>query len=86
MYTIYDYLKYYGDITIDEIKDVLGMDYRKSLVFLAGYELDIENSFENGISIIEWPEIADDIIYNIAVDIEIVILQDNSRIFNVKFA
>ena len=49
------------------------------------YELDIENSFENGISIIEWPEIADDIIYNIAVDIEIVILQDNSRIFNVKF-
>lgn len=50
------------------------------------YELDIENSFENGISVIEWPEIADDIIYNIAVDIEIVILQDNSRIFNVKFA
>ena len=50
------------------------------------YELDIENSFENGISIIEWPEIADNIIYNIAVDIEIVILQDNSRIFNVKFA
>lgn len=31
--------------TIDEIKDVLGMDYRKSLVFLAGYELDIENVF-----------------------------------------
>lgn len=29
--------------TIDEIKEVLGMDYRKSLVFLAGYGLDEEN-------------------------------------------
>lgn len=31
--------------TIDEIKAVLGMDYRKSLVFLAGYELNAENVF-----------------------------------------
>lgn len=29
--------------TIDEINDVLGMDYRKSLVFLAGYALNEKN-------------------------------------------
>lgn len=33
--------------TIDEIKDVLGMDYRKSLVFLAGYGLDAESIFNS---------------------------------------
>ena len=33
--------------TIDEIKDVLGMDYRKSLVFLAGYGLDSKNIFNS---------------------------------------
>lgn len=49
------------------------------------YELDIENSFENGISIIEWPEIAEDIIYNISIEIKIDILKDNSRIFKIKF-
>lgn len=31
--------------TIDEIKGVLGMDYRKSIVFLAGYGLDAKNIF-----------------------------------------
>lgn len=31
--------------TIDEIKDVLGMDYRKSLVFLAGYGLSEDNVY-----------------------------------------
>lgn len=31
--------------TIDEIKDVLGMDYRKSLVFLAGFGLNDENAY-----------------------------------------
>lgn len=31
--------------TIDEIKDVLGMDYRKSLVFLAGYGLNDDNAY-----------------------------------------
>lgn len=29
--------------TIDEIKDVLGLDWRKSIVFLAGYSLDEKN-------------------------------------------
>lgn len=35
--------------TIDEINDVLGLDYRKSLVFLAGYGLNEHNikNFEN---------------------------------------
>lgn len=33
--------------TIDEIKDVLGMDWRKSIVFLAGFELDEENAFDD---------------------------------------
>lgn len=31
--------------TIDEIKDVLGMDYRKSMVFLAGFGLNEENAY-----------------------------------------
>lgn len=31
--------------TIDEIKDVLGMDYRKSLVFLTGFGLNEKNAF-----------------------------------------
>lgn len=31
--------------TIDEIKDVLGMDYRKSLTFLAGFGLNSESNF-----------------------------------------
>ena len=48
------------------------------------YELDIENAFENGISIIEWPEIAEDIIYNILFQIEIEITGENSRIFKIK--
>ena len=33
------------DPTIRELKDVLGMDYRKSLVFMAGYGLDENNAF-----------------------------------------
>lgn len=33
--------------TIDEIKDVLGMDYRKSLVFLAGFGLNEENAYSD---------------------------------------
>ncbi|MDD2840026.1 MAG: tRNA (adenosine(37)-N6)-threonylcarbamoyltransferase complex ATPase subunit type 1 TsaE [Rickettsiales bacterium] len=45
------------------------------------YELDIENCFENGISIIEWPEIAEEIIYNIAIEIEIKILSETEREF-----
>lgn len=45
------------------------------------YELDIENAFENGISIIEWPEIAESIIYNIAIEISIEIIGENSRLF-----
>jgi len=45
------------------------------------YELDIENSFENGISIIEWPEIAEDIIYNVVMEIEIKILGETEREF-----
>lgn len=31
--------------TIDEIKDVIGMDYRKSLTFLAGFSLNERNAF-----------------------------------------
>ena len=49
------------------------------------YELDIENCFENGITLIEWPEIAEDIIYNIAIEIEICIQPNNSRIFKVNY-
>lgn len=49
------------------------------------YELDIENCFENGITLIEWPEIAEDIIYNIAIEIEIETQPDNSRIFKVNY-
>ena len=49
------------------------------------YELDIENCFENGITLIEWPEIAEDIIYNKAIEIEIQIQPDNSRIFKVNY-
>lgn len=45
------------------------------------YELDIENCFENGISIIEWPEIAKDIIYNVFIEIEIKILSETEREF-----
>lgn len=49
------------------------------------YELDIENCFENGITLIEWPEIAEDIIYNKVIEIEIQIQPDNSRIFKVNY-
>lgn len=49
------------------------------------HELDIESCFEKGISIIEWPEIAEDIIYNIAVDIKIEILKNDKRLFKIKF-
>lgn len=31
--------------TIDEIRDVIGLDYRKSLIFLAGFGLTDENAF-----------------------------------------
>ena len=48
------------------------------------YELDIENAFENGISIIEWPEIAEDVIYNVVFNINIEITGENTRIFNVE--
>lgn len=34
--------------TIDEIKGVLGMDYRKSLVFLAGFGLNENNAYSDG--------------------------------------
>ena len=47
------------------------------------YELDIENCFENGISIIEWPEIAEDIIYNIKYHIDIKIIQNNFRHYTI---
>ncbi|HSQ97408.1 MAG TPA: tRNA (adenosine(37)-N6)-threonylcarbamoyltransferase complex ATPase subunit type 1 TsaE [Rickettsiales bacterium] len=48
------------------------------------YELDIENCFETGISIIEWPEIAENIIYNIAIEIEIKISGETEREFIVN--
>jgi len=35
--------------TIDEIKDILGMDYRKSIVFLAGFGLNEKNAFGDNI-------------------------------------
>ena len=47
------------------------------------YELDIETCFENGISIIEWPEIAEDIIYNVAMEIEIKIVGETEREFTI---
>lgn len=35
--------------TIDEIQDVIGLDYRKSLTFLAGFGLNEENAFNNSL-------------------------------------
>lgn len=35
--------------TIDELKDVLGMDYRKSLAFLCGFSMNDENAFGDSI-------------------------------------
>jgi tRNA threonylcarbamoyladenosine biosynthesis protein TsaE len=49
------------------------------------YELDIENAFENGISIIEWPEIAEDIIYNKYLEIEIKIVGETAREFIMNY-
>ncbi len=49
------------------------------------YELDIETAFESGISIIEWPEIAEDIIYNVAVEISIEIIDNDKRLFTINF-
>lgn len=42
-----DELKELCQPTIDEIQDVLGFDYRKSLVFLAGFSLDEKNAYSN---------------------------------------
>lgn len=47
------------------------------------YELDIENAFENGISIIEWPEVGEGVIYNIAKEIDIEITGEESRVFRI---
>jgi tRNA threonylcarbamoyladenosine biosynthesis protein TsaE len=47
------------------------------------YELDIENCFENGISIIEWSEKAEGTLYNVAIEIEIEIIGENERAFRV---
>lgn len=56
-YTNYQFLQSYNftdeelqelcNPTIDEIKGVLGMDYRRSLVFLAGFGLNDENAFND---------------------------------------
>lgn len=35
--------------TIDEIKDVIGLDYRKSIAFLAGFNLDEKNAFNDNL-------------------------------------
>ena len=35
--------------TIDEISDVLGMDYRKSIVFLAGFGLNEDNAYNDNL-------------------------------------
>lgn len=35
--------------TIDEIKDVIGLDYRKSLAFLAGFGLNEDNAFNDNL-------------------------------------
>ena len=35
--------------TIDEIRDVIGLDYRKSLTFLAGFGLDEDNAFNENL-------------------------------------
>jgi len=48
------------------------------------YELDIENCFESGIAIVEWPEIAEDIIYNKTIDISIEITGVSQRVFWIK--
>lgn len=49
------------------------------------YELDIENCFENGISIIEWPEIVEELIYNISIKINIKILENDKREFCIEY-
>lgn len=35
--------------TIDEIRDVIGLDYRKSLTFLAGFSLNEDNAFNDNL-------------------------------------
>lgn len=35
--------------TIDEIKDVIGLDYRKTLAFVAGFGLNNRNAFDDGV-------------------------------------
>lgn len=35
--------------TIDEIRDVIGLDYRKSLTFLAGFSLNEDNAFSDNL-------------------------------------
>lgn len=42
-----DELKELCQPTIDEISGVLGLDYRKSIAFLAGFNLDEENAFDD---------------------------------------
>ena len=37
--------------TIDEIKDVLGLDYRKTLAFMAGFGLNDENVFDEDVAV-----------------------------------
>lgn len=36
--------------TVDEIKDVIGLDYRKSIVFLCGYGLNEQNAWGDNVS------------------------------------
>lgn len=50
------------------------------------YDLDIENAFDNGIAIVEWPEIAEDLIYNVFMDISIKITGEESRVMVVEMA
>jgi tRNA threonylcarbamoyl adenosine modification protein YjeE len=40
-------------------------------------ELDIDNCFNNGVSIIEWPEKAENMLYNVTFDISISIENEN---------
>ena len=49
------------------------------------YELDIENCLENGLCIIEWPEAAESILYNIWAEIDIKVLKNENRLFRIKY-
>jgi tRNA threonylcarbamoyladenosine biosynthesis protein TsaE len=70
-YETNDYIIYHYDLyRLKEAKEI--------------YELDVENNINNGISIFEWPEKIQNMLFPITFDIEIEIIDENTRIFKIK--